>query len=355
MQRNVRDENLSASLDWRIVGFIILSVRFVQGWIFWGGGSRRFIYAPQKLDPYATQWMANKLQSAMPGALLGVSNAISYLLHHFYLLYAAIILFSLVELFCGIALIAGCFTRAAGFITALLSISLMLIFGWEGSTCLDEWTMAVSNLAMGFTLALSGSSVYSIDNWLMHRYPSLQKRSWFLYLASGPLPFFRLKQLSIIFAIFTIIFTMGTYDYYRGAIFSRYHAGPVSAVEHHISLSQGTFTEEGSVTFTAYVDAGNTAIPSYILKIELLNQQNHVIETWAGKQLSAMPSANIDNTYLYNRIIVGEFGIEAPVSAQARITLPANNHIKLQEKNYQLKIYTVGGKTWTLKLKRAGS
>jgi hypothetical protein len=29
-----------------------------------GGGSRRCIYAPAKLDPNAASWMANKLQSA---------------------------------------------------------------------------------------------------------------------------------------------------------------------------------------------------------------------------------------------------------------------------------------------------
>jgi hypothetical protein len=29
----------------------MLSVRIIQGFIYWGGGSRRFIYAPSKLQP----------------------------------------------------------------------------------------------------------------------------------------------------------------------------------------------------------------------------------------------------------------------------------------------------------------
>jgi thiosulfate dehydrogenase [quinone] large subunit len=49
---------------WRIVAMALLSVRFIQGFIYWGGGSRRFIYAPSKLDPHAASRMANKLQSA---------------------------------------------------------------------------------------------------------------------------------------------------------------------------------------------------------------------------------------------------------------------------------------------------
>jgi len=43
----------AASDPWRIAALSLLSVRFIQGFIYWGGGSRRFIYAPSKLDPHA--------------------------------------------------------------------------------------------------------------------------------------------------------------------------------------------------------------------------------------------------------------------------------------------------------------
>ena len=78
----------------RIAALALLSIRFIQGFVYWGGGSRRFIYAPAKLDPNAANWMANKFQSAMPGALLGTDHIIAFLLHHFYLLYVSLILFS---------------------------------------------------------------------------------------------------------------------------------------------------------------------------------------------------------------------------------------------------------------------
>jgi len=98
---------------WRIVALALLSVRFIQGFIYWGGGSRRFIYAPSKLDPHAASWMANKFQSAMPGALLGTDHIIAFLLHHFDLLYVSLILFSAGELIAGVFLMAGLLTRAA--------------------------------------------------------------------------------------------------------------------------------------------------------------------------------------------------------------------------------------------------
>ena len=74
------------------------AVRFIQVFICWGGGSRRFIDGPQKFNPDALTWMANELQSAMPGALLGTDHLIAFLLYHFWLLYPAVILFSGAEL-----------------------------------------------------------------------------------------------------------------------------------------------------------------------------------------------------------------------------------------------------------------
>src|SRR5229473_1574170 len=173
----------------RISARALLSIRFIQGFIYWGGGSRRFIYAPAKLDPNSSSWMANKFQSAMPGALLGTDHIIGFLLHHFYLLYASLILFSAAELIAGLFLMTGFLTRAAALVSIGLSVALMLMFGWQGATCIDEWTMAACNLAMGATLVLAGGGAYSLDNVLLKRKPGLADRAWFRWLAGClPLP-----------------------------------------------------------------------------------------------------------------------------------------------------------------------
>src|ERR1700680_1520776 len=174
---------------WRMAAMALLSVRFIQGFIYWGGGSRRFINGPEKLNPDAPTWMANKLQSAMPGALLGTDHLIAFLLHHFWLLYPAVILFSGAELIAGTALMAGLMTRLAALVSAGFSVVLMLMFGWQGATCIDEWTMAACNLAMGATLVLAGGGAYSLDNMLLKRNPGLVDRAWFRWLAGSlPLP-----------------------------------------------------------------------------------------------------------------------------------------------------------------------
>ena len=97
--------------------------------------------------------MANKFQSAMPGALFGTDHIISYMLTHFWLLYAGVILFSAAELIVGLMLMTGFLTRFAALASMGFSVMLMAMFGWQGATCIDEWTMAAANLAMGATPA----------------------------------------------------------------------------------------------------------------------------------------------------------------------------------------------------------
>ena len=310
---------------WRTAAIAILAVRITQGFIYWGGGSRRFIYAPQKLDPDAHGWMANKLQSAMPGALLGMDQLIAYLLQHFWLLYSALIVFSVAELVAGAALIAGLLTRLAALATMGFSVLLMLMFGWQGGTCIDEWTMASCNLAMGATLALAGSGAYSLDNVLLRRRPELAEREWFRWLGGSlPLPLtdrgFRNLGLAILAGV--LAFNVGTYSYFRGSVVTPFHSGRVSATSHHFSLSDGTVLADGGVRFSIYLDGGTADIPAHVMKAELLGGQGQVLETWSTEALSRLPADAFQNEFVYNTFKAGPYGIVARMGAKAIITLP---------------------------------
>ncbi len=225
-----------AQRNWRIAAIALLSIRLIQGFIYWGGGSRRFIYAPSKLDPSAPSWMANKFQTAMPGALFGTDHLISFMLTHFYLLYAGVILFSAAELIVGAMLMTGLLTRVAALCSMGFSVLLMAMFGWQGATCIDEWTMAACNLAMGASLLLAGSGAYSLDNVLLHRNPALAGKQWFRWM-SGSLPLPQtdsgFRKLALAVLAFVVIFNVGTYNYYRGSVLTSFHGGPVSPTKHH--------------------------------------------------------------------------------------------------------------------------
>lgn len=343
-------ENI-ANKEWRLASIVTLPARFALGWILWGGATRRFIYDPKKLDPNATYWMANKLQSAIPGAILGASHIISFIVLHFYLLYFTIIIFSLAELFCGLALLSGFLTRLAALISLLISIILMVSFGWQGATCLDEWTMAATILALSGTLLLSGASYYSIDHLIMKDYPRIERRKWFHFLASGPLPKKYFKWLTILLMLFTIIFTLLTYNYYRGSIFTPYHGGPVDVEAHHLQLSNAVLNKDGKISFKIYVDSGTPAIPANIIRIELVNDQNKVIDHWNGKALSVIPATNIQNIYAYNKVKTGPYGLVAALSAKAIVSLTPKNRSALGHEPLKLILFTINGNRFEIKLK----
>jgi thiosulfate dehydrogenase (quinone) len=310
----------------RIAALALLSIRFIQGFIYWGGGSRRFIYAPAKLDPNASNWMANKFQSAMPGALLGTGHIIGFLLQHFYLLYASLILFSAAELIAGLCLMAGFLTRAAALVSIGLSVVLMLMFGWQGATCIDEWTMAACNLAIGATLMLGGSGAFSLDSALLARNPTLARRGWFRWMSGAvPLPMRSGTFQKLALAVFaaTVVFNVATYNYYRGSVITPFHGGPVSPTSHHLDLTDGVLLPDGGVRFHAYLDGGTPEAPSNVMMAVLKANDGSVLEQWDGAALSHLPASAVSNEFAYNRFAPGPFGLRAQMGAMATITLPA--------------------------------
>ncbi len=317
------DSTTTTMSGWRLTGIVLLCTRFVQGWIYWGGGSRRFIYSPQKLNPHAPQWMANKFQTAMPGALLGMDHLVDYLLHHFYLLYAGVIVFSAVELFFGLFLIVGFMTRLSALMTMGLSFVLMLLFGWQGATCIDEWTMAACNFGMGATLLLGGAGAYSVDAWLAKSRPATASKPWFTWLASGALPDKTVVGLGKVLLTVTVIFVVSTYHYYRGSVFTPFHTGPVSPAKHHVSLTDGRVLANGGISFHAYLDGGTADVPAHIVRIELRGADGKVVESWNGTQLAALGKSAFANDYAYNQFRAGFQSIQAAVGSKATITLPA--------------------------------
>jgi thiosulfate dehydrogenase (quinone) len=349
------DDHARPALDQRAArtaGLSLIAVRAIQGFIYWGGGSRRFIYAPSKLNPNATHWMANKFQTAMPGAILGMSHVISYMLHHFALLYAGVILFSAAELIVGLMLMMGLYTRAAALVSMGFSVVLMLMFGWQGATCIDEWTMAACNLAMGATLLLGGGGAYALDNVLLRNKPGRAESNLFRW-ASGSLPLpltdIGFRKLALVVLALVVVFDVGTYNYYRGSVLTPFHSGPVSPTAHHVTLSEATITAEGAVRFHATLDAGTPEAPVHIVRAALLDANDGAVAEWNAEALSKLPKSDFSNDYAYNKFGPGPFGLRAGMGAASYITLPlpaghaagVTNAVKLQLTDVDGRIFSV--------------
>lgn len=337
-------------------GLMALGVRLVQGWVFWGGASRRMFYtfktvhgqlSAVKLNPDVGGYVANKLVHAMPGSMF--PDVVDWIVMHGGFLHFMVWFWTIVELVVGVGLIIGIATRFLAFASVGLNISVMMIFGWMGSTCVDEWTMGAAGFAMGTMLMLTGGGSWSVDQWLARRNPVMAESGWFRLLFSGPLSFESARRWSVWLGIASIVFTVGTYQFLHGAVFSPLKAR-VNFHHYHLKLDRTQARADGSIGFDAYVDAGPDTGKLYLISAQLLDGSGHIAEQWSGEQLSALSKDDIVNRYTMawgSKIAPTAYGIGGVTGAKAHIALPAQPGTKLSGSGYTLRLVTIDGKPWS--------
>jgi len=328
--RHVGSGEPTAAADLSLAALILLGTRFVQGFIFWGGATRRLLYDFRdvagvdyavKLDFHLPGFVAAKLTHALPGALW-VSSPIEWTLRHPDLVVASVWLWTFAELFVGIGLIAGLATRACAFTSIWLNVTLMLIFGWMGSTCLDEWTMAVSGVAMSSAVFLAGGGKLSVDGRYLAGFAN--SYAWAPWVLSGPLPEPVLRKLALWLGLAAMAFTVLTYQVLFGAVVSPLHSR-VSFHRHHVAIASLDVDASGGVTFDAYVDAGPDTGATYIVAAQLLDGAGRTLAKWDGAALAALSGERIRNAYPYawaSHFRTERIGFSGQTGARATITLP---------------------------------
>src|SRR5690625_2212369 len=127
--------------------------------------------------------------------------------------------FTIIEAIVGLFIILGLFTRLASVGVFFLAMGILLGSGWIGTTCLDEWQIGVLGVASGFTLFLTGSGPYSLDNYLINRKAPLTLKKWFPYIGSGHLPISNLRPQVLVMSLFIFGLTLFTNQYFHGGVF----------------------------------------------------------------------------------------------------------------------------------------
>jgi thiosulfate dehydrogenase [quinone] large subunit len=329
---SIEDEEVSHASVFSLLAIVLLGTRFVQGFIFWGGASRRLIYDSHeiagvdhavKLDFESTGFVANKLVHALPGTLW-IQSPLEWVLQFPDLIIASVWFWTIVELLVGLGLIFGLLTRLSALASIGLNLSLMLIFGWMGSTCLDEWTMAVSGVAMSSAIFLAGGGNVALDG-LVGRTEWSWRNGWSNWLFSGPLPTHAIRRAGVILALVSVVFTVGSYHILFGAVVSPLHPR-VTYHRHDIALTNVVVTADGAVTFDAYVDAGPDTGAAYVVAAKLVDASGNVLAEWDGKTLAALPASAFENAYPYvwaSQFKTETIGFAGVTGAKAKITLPA--------------------------------
>lgn len=150
-----------------IAGLFTLSLRWVIGWTYFSAFWRRLILE-NKLIPEEAGYIGEKFNHFLPNAL-GIKPIIEYLVSNPETLQISMVVFTIIEAIVGLFIILGLFTRIMSIGVFSLAMGILLGSGWLGTTCLDEWQIGVLGIAGGFTLYLTGSSYYSLDNYLINK------------------------------------------------------------------------------------------------------------------------------------------------------------------------------------------
>lgn len=323
-------------------GLFTLALRWVLGWTYFSAFWRRLVL-DNKLIPEEAGYIGEKFNHFLPNAL-GIKPIIEYLVTHPDALQTSMILFTIVEAIVGLFIILGLFTRLMSIGVFCLAMGILLGSGWLGTTCLDEWQIGVLGVAGGFTLFLSGSSAFSLDQYLINKNYSFTTKKWFAFLGSGMLPVKHLQW--IVLTVSGVIFglTLYTNQYFHGGVYGSLHN---KSVKPKVEISNIRYNDS-QLTFQLFRVEGADVYGSFLIGISILNENGQVVKHINQNELAGFATQNIHNYYV-TKIKPGAHSLILPLGAKADLTIELKN-IQLTDE-YSLKLTDISGIEWTAKIK----
>lgn len=323
-------------------GLFTLPLRWVIGWTYFSAFWRRLIL-DNKLIPEEAGYIGEKFNHFLPNAL-GIKPIIEYLVSNPEALQISMVVFTIVEAIVGLFIILGLFTRLMSIGVFFLAMGILLGSGWLGTTCLDEWQIGVLGVASGFVLFLTGSGAYSVDNYLMNKPYQFTNKKWFSFLGSGELPIKKLAPKVLIMSVFIFGLTLFTNQYFHGGVFGTLHNKSVKP-KVEISNIQQTGSQ---LTFQLFRVEGADVYGSFLIDIQILDENNKVIKSIGQEELAQFPKERINNHYVA-KIKSGKHSLILPLGAKADISIDLEGLIV--KENYKLKLIDISGIEWVAKIK----
>ena len=323
-------------------GLFTLSLRWVIGWTYFSAFWRRLII-DNKLIPEEAGYIGEKFNHFLPNAL-GIKPIIEYLVSNPEALQISMVIFTIVEAIVGLFIIFGLFTRLMSIGIFSLAMGILLGSGWIGTTCLDEWQIGVLGIASGFTLYLTGSGAYSIDNYLRNKQYAFTTKKWFLFLGSGNLPVKNLAPKVLAMSVFIFGITLYTNQYFHGGVFGTLHNKSIKP-KVEISIIQHNGSQ---LTFQLFRVEGVDVYGSFLIRIDILDENNKVVKSLDQNELAQYPKNKISNHYVA-KIKPGKHSLIIPLGAKADVTMDLEE-VQIKE-NYSIKLTDISGIEWTAKIK----
>jgi uncharacterized membrane protein YphA (DoxX/SURF4 family) len=336
----MNNQKLIQSYD--MAGLFTLSLRLVVGWTYFSAFWRRLILE-NKLDPEAAGYIGEKFNHFLPNAL-GIKPMIEYLVSNPDALWWSMAIFTIVEAIVGLFIMLGLFTRLMSIGVFSLAMGILLGSGWLGTTCLDEWQIGILGIASGFTLFLSGSGRFSLDYFLIQKKYKISRSRWFSYLGSGVLPIKLTVLHKIVFtgSILILAITLFTNQYFHGGVWGELHN---KSVKPKVEIADARLTAD-TLSFQVFRVEGVDVYGSFLIGIELTDENDKSILKLNGKDLAHFPSENIRNNYVA-KVKPGKHSLIIPLGAKATIRISNESLKQLPQGEYTLHLTDISGAIWT--------
>jgi thiosulfate dehydrogenase [quinone] large subunit len=323
-------------------GLLMLAIRLVVGWTYFSAFWRRTILA-DKLDPELAGYIGQKFNHFLPHAL-GIKPIILYLVENPDMLWLNMVIFTIIEGIVGLFIIFGLFTRIMSIGVFGLAMGILLGSGWIGTTCLDEWQIGVLGIAAGFTLFLTGSGKYSLDNYLTKNNVAFTKKKWFSWLGSGIIPIKDTIFPRVVLIGSLVIFgiTLSTNQIFHGGLWGTLHN---KSVKPKLEITDGNI-KNNILSFDVFRTEGVDVYGSWVIGIELLDDKNNSIMALTQRDLAVLTKEHISNYYVA-KVKPGKHSLVVPLGAKARVNLKNDLLTNIPNGTYTVKITDISGLYWT--------
>ncbi|MCP4054608.1 MAG: quinol oxidase [Mesoflavibacter sp.] len=327
-------------------GLMALALRLVVGWTYFSAFWRRTILA-EKLDPELAGYIGVKFNHFLPHAL-GIKPIIKYLVENPDALWVNMVVFTIIEGIVGLFIMFGLFTRLMSIGVFSLALGILLASGWIGTTCLDEWQIGILGIATGFVLFLTGSGKYALDNYLLNKNISFTKKKWFNWLGSGNIPIknSNFSKVVLIGSILIFGLTLATNQIFHGGLWGTLHN---KSIKPKVEITEGLFNHN-TISFDVFRTEGVDVYGAWIIKLELLDNQNQKIYQLDQNALSQLNDKNISNYYIA-KVKPGKHSLILPLGAKAKLTFKDDIFTKLPKGNYTIKLTDISGAFWEYSIK----
>lgn len=331
----MKNKHLPTSLN--DAGLYTLALRWVIGWTYFSAFWRRLIL-DDKLIPGEAGYIGEKFNHFLPNAL-GIKPIIEYLVSNPDALQTAMVTFTWVEAIVGLSILLGFFTRLMSVGIFLLALGILLGSGWLGTTCLDEWQIGVLGVASGTVLFFTGSDAYSVDKLMINKGLGFTHKKWFCYLGSGVLNLKYKYQIVGILSTLVLALTLFTNQYFHGGVWGELHN---KSVRPKVEISNIRY-DPSHLTFQLFRVEGADVYGSFLIRIDILDQEGKVVKSLDQEALSSFPTDQISNHYVA-KIRPGKYSMILPLGAKADLTM-AMPDIPIRP-GYSIRLVDISGIEW---------